>query len=178
MLDKKLFLSPTFFIGALIAFGATQGIKSFTQVDSGNAGQIMLELTLCWMITAIGVAGCLACVAKRNKLNTMSFKLMDTNLAAYLGNVSSILATTIGLIVSAIYSLEWEAVKIGSLIFGYTFLLFAVQPVIWTRLTKDFIRHRTTAMFNQPKMMAAHFTLFLGLIFLGALGFLEIALAS
>lgn len=178
MLDRKLFLTPTFFIGALIAFGATQGLKSFMKIDSGNANQIMLELTLCWMVVTIGAAGCIACVAKRNKLNILSFELMDTNLAAYLGSVSSILATTVGLIVSAIISQEWEAVKIGTLIFSYTFLLFAVQPVIWTRFTKSFIHQRTTAMFNQPKMMVAHFTLFSGLMFLGSLGLHEVALAS
>ncbi|OOE41689.1 hypothetical protein BZG00_01595 [Salinivibrio kushneri] len=177
MLDKKLFLSPTFFIGALIAFGATQGIKSFINIDSGNANQFMLELTLCWMLFTIGAAGCTACVAKRNKLNTLSFELMDTNLAAYLGSVSSILATTVGLIVSATISQEWEAVKVGTLIFSHIFLLFAIQPVIWTKITKRFIHQRTTAMFNQPKMMLAHFTFFSGLICLGSLGFHEIILA-
>lgn len=178
MLNKKLFLNPTFFISAFISFGATQGIKSFMKIDSGNANQIMLELMLYWMIVTIGAAGCMACVAKRNKLNTSSFELMDTNLAAYLGCVSSILAPTVGLVISALISQSWEAAKIGALIFSYAFLLFAVQPVLWTKLTKSFIHQRTTAMFNQPKMMVANFTLFASLIFLGTLGFHEIILIA
>lgn len=178
MLDRSLFLNPTFLISAIVALGSASGIQAFTLVDSGNIGKFTFELTLYLTVITTGIAGSISCIATLVPLSTFADKLMTASLKAFLGSVFGMIATTFGLLIYALYNQSWDSVKVGSLIIVYMMVVFVVPPTLWVKTTKDFTKEYINNWYYKPKWKVACLTLYSGMIFLGSVGVHDMFMVS
>lgn len=170
MLDKSLFLNPTFFISTSIALGSAFGIQTFSNIDTGNVGKFTLELTLYITTIATGIAGGITCITTLAPLSSLAEKIMTSSLKAFLGSVFGMIATALGLLIYALYSQSWDSVKIGSIIILYMVVVFAIPPMLWVKMTKDFAKEHANNWYYKPKWKIARLTLYSGMILLGCIG--------
>lgn len=170
MLDRSLFLNPTFFISAMISFGSTYGVKTFSQLSTGNVGLFVFELTLYLTVIAVGLSGNITCITSLYLFSNLTNRLMEANLKAFLGSVVGMIATNVGVLLYALSTKSWNSVCIGLMMIAYMLVVFVIPPTLWVKVTKNLSQQCTTPWFHKPKWKYARFTLYSGMIILGLIG--------